>query len=125
MRASLIVLHTLLTLPFSGLISLVSADDPLKMWIDPSCKTEQVQALNEARWLSGQMSEQLSNQDLDVFKNPLGWFFNIGPPDRQIIDYIRSTYARIGKVQRVLDRKDAKLRVYCGTLAHPSVWFDV
>lgn len=125
MRASLIIPHALLTLPFLGLVSLASADDHLKFWIDSSCKTPSVQAINEARWLSKQMSEQLGNQDLDTFKSPLDWFFHIKPDDRGIIDFIRKTYARIGAVERVVDRKDAKLRIYCGMLVYPLVRYDV
>lgn len=122
MRASLFVVQALVTLPFLGLISLVSADDHLKMWIDPSCKTEQVQAINEARWLSKRMDENLGNQDLDFFEDTFGWFFGINSNDRLIIRMIRNTYARIGAVERVLDRKDSKLRVYCGKFVDLSVY---
>ncbi|KAL9621684.1 MAG: hypothetical protein Q9160_003937 [Pyrenula sp. 1 TL-2023] len=59
------------------------------------------------------MNDNLGNQDLDDYKDTLGWFFNIKPDERDIIEFIRKTYARIGSVERVLDRKDSKLRVYC------------
>ncbi|KAF2713164.1 hypothetical protein K504DRAFT_487646 [Pleomassaria siparia CBS 279.74] len=88
-------------------------------WVDPSCSNygDLADAIPEAIWNAGKLSDAIGNQD-PLWQQPLTWMFgfdyastdSFGTYNRLLV---QNTFYRIGQVTQAASRLDANIRFYC------------
>jgi hypothetical protein len=103
-----------LFLTLSFLLTFPYAYAQNKFWVDSSCGKTSVAAINEARYLSGQMADALGQFDIDAdLDYAPTMFFNVNFTDKYNLEYFKQTYRNIGNLERVMGRENSRIKIYC------------